>query len=63
MNTSISEFERNKPKKTYQKIKELKNLIKSEQQKTETLYANRIATLDRMIEAVDDLFESFKKGE
>lgn len=63
MNTSISEFERNKPKKTYQKIKELKRLIKSEQEKTETLYSNRIATLDKMIEAVDDLFETFKKGE
>lgn len=63
MNTSISEFERNKPKKTYQKIKELKKLIKSEQEKTETLYSNRIATLDKMIEAVDDLFETFKKGE
>lgn len=63
MSTSISEFERNKPKKTYQKIKDLKNLIKSEQEKTEMLYANRIATLDKMSKAVDDLFETFKKGE
>jgi biotin synthase-related radical SAM superfamily protein len=58
-----SEFERNKPVKTYQKIKELEKLIKEEQIKTENLYANRIATLDTMLKSVHDLMESFKKGE
>ncbi len=60
---NISEFERNKPVNTFKKIKELKKLIKEEQIKTENLYANRIATLDTMLESVHDLMESFKKGE
>jgi hypothetical protein len=58
-----SEFERNKPVKTYKNIKELEKLIKEEQIKTENLYANRIATLDTMLKSVHDLMESFKKGE
>lgn len=60
---NISEFERNKPVNTFRKIKELEKLIKEEQIKTENLYANRIATLDTMLESVHDLMESFKKGE
>lgn len=60
---NISEFERTKPVNTFRKIKELKKLIKEEQIKTENLYANRIATLDTMLESVHDLMESFKKGE
>ncbi len=60
---NISEFERNKPVNTFKKIKELKKLIAEEQIKTENLYANRIATLDTMLESVHDLMESFKKGE
>ncbi len=60
---NASEFERNKPVKTFRKIKELEKLIKEEQIKTETLYANRIATLDTMLKSVHDLIESFKKGE
>ncbi len=60
---NISEFERTKPVNTYKKIKELKKLIEEEQIKTENLYANRIATLDTMLESVHDLMESFKKGE
>mgnify|MGYP000753697756 FL=1 len=60
---NISEFERTKPVNTFKKIKELKKLIEEEQIKTENLYANRIATLDTMLESVHDLMESFKKGE
>ncbi len=60
---NISEFERTKPVNTFRKIKELKKLIKEEQIKTENLYANRIATLDTMLKSVNDLMESFKKGE
>lgn len=60
---NISEFERHKPIKTYKKIKELEKLIKEEQFKTENLYANRIATLDSMLKMVNELMDSFKKGE
>ena len=60
---NISEFERTKPVNTFKKVKELKKLIEEEQIKTENLYANRIATLDTMLESVHDLMESFKKGE
>ncbi len=60
---NISEFERNKPVKTFKKIEELKKLIQEEQVKTENLYTNRIATLDTMLKSVHDLMESFKKGE
>ena len=60
---NISEFERGKPTKTYRKIKELEKLVKEEQIKTENLYANRIATLDSMLKAINDLLETFKKGE
>ena len=60
---NINEFERTKPTETYKKIKQLEKLIISEQQKTELLYANRVATLDKMLFSVKDLLESFKKGE
>ena len=60
---NVSEFERNKPVKTFRKIKELEKLIKEEQIKTENLYANRIATLDTMLKFVHDLMVTFKKGE
>ena len=60
---NISEFERGKPTQTYRKIKELEKLVKEEQIKTENLYANRIATLDSMLKAINDLLETFKKGE
>lgn len=60
---NINEFERTKPMNTYRKIKQLEKLIKEEQIKTENLYANRIATLDTMLNAVHDLMETFKKGE
>ena len=38
-------------------------LIKAEQQKTELLYSNRVATLDKMLLAVRELMDTFKKGE
>ncbi|NDB29357.1 hypothetical protein EB151_07395 [archaeon] len=60
---NVSEFERVKPVNTYKKIKELEKLIREEQIKTENLYANRIATLDSMLKAVNDLMDTFKKGE
>jgi hypothetical protein len=60
---NISEFERNKPVKTFRSIRKLQKLILEEQTKTENLYANRIATLDSMLKAVNELMDAFKKGE
>ena len=60
---NISEFERNKPVKTFKSIRKLQKLIVEEQTKTENLYANRIATLDSMLKAVNELMGAFKKGE
>lgn len=60
---NISEFEREKPKITRGKIKELEKLIVSEQQKTQALYTNRIAMLDKALEKVKDVLLSFEKGE
>lgn len=60
---NISEFERNKPMKTLKRMKELEKLVKEEQIKTENLYANRIATLDNMLKAINELKDSFLKGE
>lgn len=60
---NISEFERKKPKITREKIKELEKLIVSEQQKTQALYTNRIAMLDKALEKVKDVLLSFEKGE
>jgi hypothetical protein len=60
---NISEFERTKPIETHKKIKQLERLILAEQQKTELLYSNRVATLDKMLVAVRELMDTFKKGE
>jgi len=60
---NISEFERNKPVKTFRSIRKLQKLIIEEQTKTENLYANRIATLDSMLKSVNELMDAFKKGE
>lgn len=60
---NISEFERTKPTETYKKIKNLEKLILAEQQKTELLYSNRVATLDKMLVSVKEIMETFKKGE
>lgn len=61
--TSISEFERSKPTLTFKKLRILEKLIKEEQEKTEALYTNRIATLDKMLNEIKLIIESFKKGE
>ena len=42
---------------------QLEKLIISEQQKTELLYSNRVATLDKMLVSVRELLESFKRGD
>jgi hypothetical protein len=60
---NINEFERTKPVETHKKIKQLEKLILAEQQKTELLYSNRVATLDKMLASVQELMETFKKGE
>ena len=60
---NISEFERTKPMETHKKIKQLERLILAEQQKTELLYSNRVATLDKMLVSVRELMDTFKKGE
>lgn len=60
---NISEFERGKPIETHKKIKQLEKLILAEQQKTELLYSNRVATLDKMLISVRDLLDSFKRGD
>jgi len=60
---NINEFERTKPVETHKKIKQLEKLILAEQQKTELLYSNRVATLDKMLVSVRELMDSFKKGE
>jgi hypothetical protein len=60
---NINEFERTKHVETHKKIKQLEKLILAEQQKTELLYSNRVATLDKMLASVQELMETFKKGE
>ncbi len=60
---NINEFERTKPTETFKKIKQLERLILAEQQKTELLYANRVATLDKMLVAVKELMDTFQKGD
>lgn len=60
---NISEFERGKPTETHKKIKLLEKLILAEQQKTELLYSNRVATLDKMLISVRDLLDTFKRGD
>jgi hypothetical protein len=60
---NISEFERGKPIETHKKIKLLEKLILAEQQKTELLYSNRVATLDKMLVSVRDLLDTFKRGD
>jgi len=60
---NISEFERTKPVETHKKIKQLEKLILAEQQKTELLYSNRVATLDKMLVSVRELMDTFKKGD
>ena len=58
-----SEFERTKPTITMKKINELIKLIDLEKQKTETLYRDRVTSLDTIGILLKDMKDSFKKGE
>ena len=58
-----SEFERTKPTETYKKIKELQDMFNFERLKTETLYSNRIAMLDKIQESAKILMETFQRGD
>jgi len=49
MNTSISEFERQKPIITMQKLNELSKRITDERIKTEILYKDRIRSLNEIL--------------
>ena len=60
---SPSEFERNKPVITMQKINDLIKLIDDERVKTEILYKDRIRSLDDISILIKDMKNSFKKGE
>jgi hypothetical protein len=62
-NTSISEFERNKPVITMSKIDDLIKRIEHEQIKTENLYRDRIKSLNDILVCLFSLRSSFKKGE
>ena len=63
MNTSISEFERYKPVITMKKINDLINRVEEERVKTEILYKDRIRSLEEINSLLQDMKDSFKKGE
>jgi hypothetical protein len=63
MNTSISEFERQKPVITMHKLNELSKRITDERIKTEILYKDRIRSLNEIDELLKDVKKSFLKGE
>ncbi|MFZ9376577.1 MAG: hypothetical protein ACO25K_05595 [Candidatus Fonsibacter ubiquis] len=60
---NINEFERNKPKVTMQKINNLVTLIEEERVKTEILYKDRVNSLENIKNLLEDMKNSFKKGE
>lgn len=60
---NVSEFERTKPTVTMKKINELIKIVDEEVKKTDRLYKDRIASLDKIYLLLDDLKETFKKGE
>jgi hypothetical protein len=60
---NINEFERNKPKVTMQKINNLVALIEEERVKTEILYKDRVNSLENIKNLLEDMKNSFKKGE
>ena len=49
--------------KLMETMDEIIKTMSEEQIKTENLYSNRIATLDKMLKHTRDLMETFKKGE
>lgn len=63
MNTSISEFERYKPVITMKKINDLINRVEEERVKTEILYKDRVRSLEEINSLLQDMKDSFKKGE
>jgi hypothetical protein len=60
---NISEFERGKPVLTMHKINDLIKRIEDEKYKTESLYKDRVRSLDTMYDLLVDIKDSFKKGE
>jgi hypothetical protein len=60
---NISEFERTKPVITMKKINDLIKLIMEEKIKTERLYKDRVESLDNIHNLLQDMKDSFKKGE
>lgn len=60
---NISEFERTKPVITMKKINDLIKLIMEEKIKTERLYKDRVESLNNIHVLLQDMKDSFKKGE
>jgi phosphoenolpyruvate carboxylase len=60
---NVNEFERTKPVVTMQKINSLLERIEEERVKTEILYKDRTRSLDEIKNLLQDVKESFKKGE
>lgn len=60
---NISEFERSKPVVTMKKINALIKLINEEREKTELLYSDRVKSLDLIKDLLQDMKNSFQKGE
>lgn len=60
---NISEFERTKPVITMKKINDLIKLIMEEKIKTERLYKDRVESLNNIHGLLQDMKDSFKKGE
>ena len=60
---NINEFERTKPVVTMQKINNLLERIEEERVKTEILYKDRTRSLEEIKNLLQDVKESFKKGE
>ena len=58
-----SEFERTKPTITMKKINDLVRLIDDEREKTESLYKDRVSSLEKIKTKLLDMKDSFKKGE
>jgi hypothetical protein len=60
---NISEFERTKPTLTLKKINALIEKINDEKQKTEILYKDRMESLEKIVRMLDEMKQSFLKGE
>jgi hypothetical protein len=62
-NMNVSEFERNKPVVTMQKINNILQRIEEERVKTEILYKDRTRSLSDIKDLLVDMKDSFTKGE